>query len=126
MNLHIDHLVLTVRDLDAAIHFYNSVLGMQVVEFSGGRKALKFGRQKMNLHQYGKEFTPHASQPTPGSMDLCFLTDLPIATVTARLKDIGVEIEAGPVPRSGAAGPIQSIYFREPDGNLIEIANAVS
>jgi catechol 2,3-dioxygenase-like lactoylglutathione lyase family enzyme len=98
----LDHLVLTVRDLDATVRFYVEGLGMELREFGAGRKALHFGPQKINLHLAGREFEPKAARPTPGSADLCFLTEQPLA-------------------RTGAAGPITSIYLRDPDGNLIEI-----
>ena len=120
---HIDHLVLTVSDMDATCTFYTRVLGMRVVTFGVGRKALAFGTQKINLHQAGQEFEPKALHPTPGSGDLCFITDLPLAQVIAHVRSCGVAIEEGPVARTGATGPIESIYLRDPDGNLIEIAN---
>jgi catechol 2,3-dioxygenase-like lactoylglutathione lyase family enzyme len=121
----IDHLVLTVRDIDATCAFYARVLGMQVVTFGAGRTALAFGTQKINLHQAGREFEPKALHPTPGSSDLCLITDVPPAEVIAHLQSCGVAIEEGPVRRSGALGPIESVYCRDPDGNLIEIANHV-
>lgn len=119
----LDHLVLTVRDLQAAIDFYTRALGMQEVSFGGGRKALAFGAQKINLHLAGHEFEPKAQQPTPGSADLCFLTDTPVAQYAARLAELGIEVIEGPVARTGAVGPLLSIYVRDPDMNLIEIAN---
>jgi catechol 2,3-dioxygenase-like lactoylglutathione lyase family enzyme len=119
----LDHLVLTVRDLQAAIDFYTRALGMQEVSFGGGRKALAFGAQKINLHLAGHEFEPKAQQPTPGSADLCFLTDTPVAQYAARLAELGIEVIEGPVARTGAVGPLLSIYVRDPDTNLIEIAN---
>jgi len=120
----LDHLVLTVRDLDATIAFYTRVLGMQAVSFGlQGRKALSFGNQKINLHQAGKEFEPKALKPTPGSADLCFVTTVPLAEVQAHLAAQGVAVEEGPVARTGAVGPITSVYVRDPDGNLIEISN---
>lgn len=120
---HLDHLVLTVRDLDATCAFYERVLGMQVTTFSGDRRALLFGQQKINLHQAGHEFEPKAFQPTPGSGDLCFITTVPLAQVITHMQACGVAIEEGPVARAGAVGEIESIYLRDPDGNLIEIAN---
>ncbi|TRZ01028.1 hypothetical protein DNTS_034920 [Danionella cerebrum] len=120
---HLDHLVLTVRDLNKTTSFYSKVLGMEVVTFKGNRKALSFGEQKFNLHQVGKEFEPKAKTPTPGSADLCLITKTPLTTVAAHLKDCGVNIEEGPVDRTGAVGPISSIYFRDPDDNLIEVSN---
>ena len=119
----LDHLVLTVHDIDASCDFYVRVLGMRVVSFAGGRKALAFGRQKINLHPQGREFEPKARQPTAGSGDLCFLTDIPLSDVIAHLQACDVDIEAGPVERTGAEGPILSVYLRDPDGNLLEIAN---
>jgi catechol 2,3-dioxygenase-like lactoylglutathione lyase family enzyme len=118
----LDHLVLTVRDLAATCDFYTRVLGMTVVTVDG-RSALHFGVQKINLHVAGREFEPKAVHPTPGSGDLCFLTDLPLVAVMAHIEDCGVPILDGPVPRAGARGPMHSIYLRDPDGNLIEIAN---
>lgn len=122
----LDHLVLTVKDIQATCDFYVRVMGMQVVTFAGGRKALSFGVQKINLHQYGNEFEPKASAPTPGSADLCFLTTVPIADVIAHLNKCGVNVIEGPVPRTGARGPLMSVYFRDPDQNLIEVSNQVS
>ena len=119
----IDHLVLTVRDIAATCDFYSRVLGMQVVTFGGGRKALQFGRQKINLHEHGKEFEPKALAPTPGSGDLCFITQTPLPQVVGHLRSCGVQIIEGPVRRTGAVGPIESIYVRDPDGNLIEVSN---
>lgn len=119
----LDHLVLTVADLEATCAFYQRVLGMQVVTFGAGRKALAFGAQKINLHQAGREFEPKAQRPTPGSADLCFLTSVPLAQVQTHLAASGVAITEGPVQRTGAQGPILSVYFRDPDQNLIEVSN---
>lgn len=119
----IDHLVLTVRDIKATCDFYSQVLGMQVVSFGNGRRALHFGEQKINLHQVGKEFEPKAERPTPGSADLCLLTQISITQVIEHLRTCGVTVEAGPVRRTGARYPLESVYVRDPDGNLIEIAN---
>ena len=119
----LDHLVFTVADVEATCRFYSRVLGMEVVTFGQGRKALQFGSQKINLHQQGREFEPKAARPTPGSADLCFLTTVPLADVVAHLQSAGVAIVEGPVQRTGATGPILSVYFRDPDGNLIEVAN---
>ncbi len=119
----LDHLVLTVADIDIAIRFYCLVLGMEALTFAGGRKALAFGRQKINLHQVGREFEPKAFRPTPGSADLCFVSATPLAEVIATLRAGGVEILEGPVKRTGAQGPITSVYFRDPDLNLIEVSN---
>lgn len=118
----LDHLVLTVADIEATCAFYTSVLGMEVVTFGEGRKALSFGAQKINLHQAGKEFEPKSQHPTPGSADLCFISDTPLDAVAVHLEACGVAIEEGIVPRTGATGPIQSIYIRDPDQNLIEIS----
>ena len=119
----LDHLVLTVRDLQAAIDFYTRALGMQEITFAGGRKALSFGTQKINLHLAGHEFEPKAERPTPGSADLCFLTDTPVEQYAAHLASLGIAVIEGPVARTGAVGPLWSIYVRDPDLNLIEIAN---
>lgn len=119
----LDHLVLTVRDLPATVAFYTRVLGMTEVTFGQGRKALRFGTQKINLHEAGREFEPKAAAPTPGSADLCFVTRTPLADVLAHLAAQGVPVEEGPVPRTGAVGLIASVYVRDPDGNLIEISN---
>lgn len=120
---HLDHLVLTVRDIEATIEFYTHVLGMEAFTFADGRHALGFGTQKINLHEYGNEFEPRAQHPTPGSADLCFITTTPLAEVMEHLTASGVEIIEGPVERNGAAGPMMSLYFRDPDMNLIELAN---
>ena len=119
----IDHLVLTVADMDGACEFYGRVLGMETVTFAGGRKALVFGRQKFNLHQAGAEYVPHARNPVPGSADLCLITKTPIGQVMAHLLSCAVTVEEGPVAKTGATGPITSVYFRDPDGNLIEVSN---
>lgn len=119
----LDHLVLTVADLDATCRFYQAVLGMEVVTFGQGRKALTFGRCKINLHALGKEFEPKALRPTPGSADLCFITTTPLDQVVAHLRAHGIAIEDGPIARTGAVGPINSVYIRDPDKNLIEVSN---
>jgi catechol 2,3-dioxygenase-like lactoylglutathione lyase family enzyme len=119
----IDHLVLTVRDLDATIEFYETVLGMRAVTFAGGRRALAFGEYKINLHVAQAPIEPHAAKPTPGSADLCLIISMPVHEAIAHLRGLGVPVEAGPVPRTGAQGPITSVYFRDPDGNLIEVSN---
>ncbi|KAM6923802.1 glyoxalase domain-containing protein 5 [Xenentodon cancila] len=119
---HLDHLVLTVKSVPDTINFYTSVLGMEEITFKGNRKALSFGQQKFNLHQLGQEFEPKAKHPTSGSVDLCLITKTPLAVVAAHLKARGVNIEEGPVERSGAVGPITSLYFRDPDHNLIEVS----
>jgi catechol 2,3-dioxygenase-like lactoylglutathione lyase family enzyme len=122
----LDHLVLTVKCLNITCGFYSKVLGMQIVTFDDDRKALSFGSQKINLHQKGKEFEPKAEKPTPGSGDLCFITSVPIPEVISHLEDCGVHIIEGPVERAGALGPLLSIYFRDPDMNLIEVSNRMS
>jgi catechol 2,3-dioxygenase-like lactoylglutathione lyase family enzyme len=121
----IDHVVLTVFDLERTCNFYSRVLGMKVVTFGEGRTALSFGRQKLNLHLYGKEFEPKALKPAPGAIDLCFITETPIDQWVEHLRSIDVKIVQGPVPKTGAAGPLNSIYIRDPDGNLVEISNYV-
>ncbi len=117
----IDHLVLTVSDIDATCAFYSEVLGMQVITFGAGRKALAFGQQKINLHQAGHEFEPKAHHPTPGSADLCLISATPPTEVLAHLQTCHVPVLEGPVIRSGATGKIISVYFRDPDGNLVEV-----
>jgi catechol 2,3-dioxygenase-like lactoylglutathione lyase family enzyme len=119
----LDHLVLTVANLEITIEFYQHVLGMDVVRFGDNRVALSFGSQKINLHKYGQEFEPKAKCPTPGSADLCFVTSMPLQHVIEHLGACGVSIIEGPVRRTGARGPLQSVYIRDPDLNLIEIAN---
>jgi catechol 2,3-dioxygenase-like lactoylglutathione lyase family enzyme len=119
----LDHLVLTVKSIPATCDFYSRVMGMEVVAFANGRKALAFGSQKINLHEAGKEVDPKAHRPTPGSADLCFITAVPAAEVVERLRQHLVEILEGPVERTGALGPIVSVYFRDPDSNLIEVSN---
>jgi catechol 2,3-dioxygenase-like lactoylglutathione lyase family enzyme len=121
----LDHLVLTVADLDYTLDFYERVLGMEPVVFAEGRYALAFGAQKINLHQSGREFEPKAAVPTPGSADLCFLTNAPVLEIVERLEANGVEVLEGPVRRTGATGPIMSVYFRDPDGNLIEVSSRI-
>jgi catechol 2,3-dioxygenase-like lactoylglutathione lyase family enzyme len=118
----LDHFVLTVADIDATVAFYERVMGMRAITFGEGRRALRFGEQKINLHQVGREFEPRALRPTPGSADLCFLTKQPVDALLRELAALEVAVEVGPVTRSGALGPIRSVYFRDPDGNLIEVA----
>jgi catechol 2,3-dioxygenase-like lactoylglutathione lyase family enzyme len=118
----IDHLVLTVRSVEATCEFYSRVLGMTVVTFGSGRKALGFGNQKINLHPFGREFEPKADHPTPGSADICLISSLVLPEVLAHLARCGVTVIEGPVARTGANGPIQSVYFRDPDRNLIEVS----
>jgi catechol 2,3-dioxygenase-like lactoylglutathione lyase family enzyme len=118
----LDHLVLTVADLDATIDFYERVLGMRRETFGAGRVALRYGRQKINLHRAGHEFEPKAARPTPGSADLCFVTEGNLDAAMDHVRGQGVEILDGPVARTGATGPITSFYFRDPDRNLIEVS----
>ncbi len=118
-----DHFVLTVRNIEATCEFYARVLGMQVVTFAGGRKALQFGQQKINLHEAGKEFEPKALSPTPGSGDFCLITQIPLEEVIAHIRSCGIKIVEGPVHKTGATGPIESVYLRDPDGNLVEVSN---
>jgi catechol 2,3-dioxygenase-like lactoylglutathione lyase family enzyme len=119
----IDHIVITAFDVERTLDFYSKVMGMEPITFAGGRRGLAFGRQKINLHQSGREFEPKALKPTPGSMDLCFITETPLAEVISHLKSHGVAIAQGPVEKTGAQGPMMSVYFRDPDGNLIEVSN---
>lgn len=119
----IDHIVLTVQDIDKTIEFYTSILGFEVVTFGDNRKALTFGNQKINLHQKGKEFEPKAEYPTSGSADLCFIAETYIHEVLEELKQKNIEMIEGIVDRTGALGKIKSVYFRDPDLNLIEISN---
>ena len=121
----LDHLVLTVKDIDATCRFYTERLGMDLITFGDNRKALCFGNQKINLHQLGQEFEPKAASPTSGAADLCFLSDTSLEKIITGLEQAGIEILEGPVQRTGATGPIQSIYIRDPDDNLIEISNAM-
>jgi catechol 2,3-dioxygenase-like lactoylglutathione lyase family enzyme len=118
----LDHLVLTVADVERTVGFYTRVLGMTAETFGGRRRALHFGQQKINLHQAGREFEPKASRATPGSADLCFVTTTPVEEVAAHLAAQGVAVEEGPVERTGALGPMRSVYLRDPDGNLLEIS----
>ncbi|MXN67055.1 VOC family protein [Stappia sp. GBMRC 2046] len=119
--LSLDHVVLTVKDIDQTVAFYSGVLGMEEVVFAGGRRALRFGGQKINLHKAGAEFLPHAQMPTSGAGDLCFLVES-LEAVERRLAEAQVHIEEGPVFRAGAVSPLRSIYIRDPDGNLVELA----
>ena len=118
----LDHLVLTVQNIQASIHFYTDVLGMQLVEFSDNRKALKFGKQKINLHQAGNEFSPHAALPTIGSADFCFIVDTSIEETIRQLESKQIDIESGPIERTGATHKLISVYIRDPDNNLIELS----
>ncbi|OUM85580.1 MAG: hypothetical protein BAA01_12125 [Bacillus thermozeamaize] len=119
----LDHLVLTVADMERTIRFYTDILGMEAITFGNDRKALAFGDQKINLHPYGNEFEPKAQKPCPGSADLCFVSTTPVREWQTFLASKGVPVVEGPVKRTGARGPILSIYIRDPDGNLIEISN---
>lgn len=122
----LDHLVLTVADVEASCVFYQRVLGMEVVRFGAGRTALAFGEQKINLHTHGREFEPKAGRPTPGSADFCLITSVPMSEFVTHLAAEGVAVVEGPVQRTGATGPLLSIYFRDLDGNLIEVANVIT
>lgn len=119
----LDHLVLTVKSIERTVRFYTDILGMEEETFGAGRVALKFGCQKINLHQSGQEFEPKAHSPMPGSADICLLTDLPIEEAFEHVADKGVSIIEGIVARTGATGPIRSFYFRDPDNNLIEVSS---
>jgi len=122
---HIDHIVLTTRDKAACIRFYTEVLGMQLTSFrtpTEERFAFKFGQQKINVHEWGKEFTPRAHVAAPGTQDLCFIASIPLDEVISRLRKHNVAILEGPVAKTGATGPIRSVYVRDPDLNLVEIS----
>lgn len=127
---HLDHLVLTTADEAACVDFYTRVLGMALETFIGGtppvaRKAFRFGNQKINLHVKGREFEPKAQLPTPGALDLCFIATMPLEDAIARIQACAWPIVEGPVRRTGATGPIRSVYLRDPDGNLIEISEEI-
>lgn len=119
----IDHVVLTVKDVDATCEFYSKALGMEIFTFGEGRKALSFGSQKINLQQLGRESVLKAENPTAGSADVCFITSVPLSDVIAHLDSCGVNLIGGPVERNGARGLMMSVYFRDPDMNLIEVSN---
>ena len=122
---HLDHIVLTTRDLEGCIRFYRDVLGMTSESFrtpAETRRALKFGNQKINIHEWGKEFVPRAHVAAPGTLDLCFIAAVPLDDVIAKLNASGVKIIEGPVMKTGATGPIRSVYVRDPDLNLVEIS----
>lgn len=120
--IRLDHWVLTVADIEASLAFYTRVLGMTAVTFGEGRRALAFGEQKINLHPAQQPLKPHARVPTPGTADLCFLVAEPMEEILAHLSLMDILVELGPVKRTGALGPIWSVYFRDPDGNLLEVA----
>ena len=130
MSFNIDHVVITVSDINKSIDFYSNILGMQLQEFLSStdnvkRKSLKFGQQKINLHEASKPFKPHANNPIPGTMDICFLSEINIDDWIKIFNKFNVKIEDGPVQKTGANGPIRSIYIRDPDKNLIEISNQI-
>lgn len=122
----IDHVVFTVKDIQATCDFYSKVLGMEIVSFGQGRKALAFGSQKINLQQLGRESTLIAEKPTSGSADICFITSVSLSEVVAHLSSFGVKLIGGPVKRDGARGQMMSVYFRDPDLNLVEVSNYAS
>ena len=121
----IDHVVLTVADIEATCDFYVRVLGMEKIVFAGGRVALGFGSQKINLHPAGNEYDPKAKNPVPGSADFCLITETPIENVITHLGDCGVAIIEGPVAKTGATGALTSVYFRDVDENLVEVSNYI-
>ena len=130
MSFNIDHVVITVSDINKSIDFYSNILGMELQEFSSStdnvkRKSLKFGNQKINLHEVSKPFKPHANNPIPGAMDICFLSEINIDDWIKIFNKFNIKIEDGPVKKTGANGPIRSIYVRDPDKNLIEISNQI-
>ena len=118
----IDHFVMTVRSVEATCAFYERALGLKRLDTPGGPTALTFGRQKINLHEVGHTFEPKATAPTPGAADFCLVTESDIGTVGSHLESNGIVIEVGPVERIGAQGPMTSLYFRDPDGNLVEVS----
>ena len=119
---HLDHIVLTTAHTEQCIDFYTRVLGMKLERFGGGRMALKFGKQKINLHEKGREFEPRATLAAPGTLDICFIAAAPLDEVIARLAECKIRVIEGPVMKTGATGPIRSVYVRDPDGNLVEIS----
>ncbi|QHF02374.1 VOC family protein [Pseudomonas asturiensis] len=123
---HLDHLVLTTVDIDACKDFYVRIMGMRLETFGQGRLAFRFGHQKINVHERGREFEPKAHLPVPGALDLCFLASVPLDQVIAHLQAQAWPMVEGPVNRTGATGPIRSVYVRDPDLNLIEISEPVS
>ena len=130
MSFNIDHVVITVSDINKSIDFYSNILGMELQEFSSStdnvkRKSLKFGKQKINLHEASKPFKPHAHNPLPGTMDICFISEINVNEWIKIFDNFDIKIEDGPVKKTGANGPIRSIYIRDPDKNLIEISNQI-
>ena len=130
MSFFIDHVVITVFDVNKSVHFYSNILGMELQEFLSStdntkRKSLKFGRQKINLHEVSKPFKPHANKPLPGTMDICFISEINVNDWIKIFDKFDIKIEDGPVQKTGANGPIRSIYIRDPDKNLIEISNQI-
>ena len=130
MSFFIDHVVITVFDINKSVHFYSNILGMELQEFLSStdntkRKSLKFGRQKINLHEVSKPFKPHANKPLPGTMDICFISEINVNDWIKIFDNFDIKIEDGPVKKTGANGPIRSIYIRDPDKNLIEISNQI-
>lgn len=124
----VDHFVLTVKNIEETAHFYSSIFGMTIEKYSSDgvqRTSLRFGSQKINLHQVGKEFKPGAEKPVPGSGDFCLISDTPLSQIVSQLDHLGIRILQGPVKRTGAVGPLESIYIRDPDKNLVEISNLV-
>ena len=121
----LDHLILTVTDLTTSLRFYAEVLQMPVITFGNSRKAVQIGHQKINFHVAEAPIVPHAKYPPPGAADICLLTDIPLSALIADLETAGIAVALGPVRRSGVQSPLWSIYFRDPDGNLIEVANPV-
>ena len=130
MSFYIDHVVITVSDINKSIDFYSNILGMELHEFLSStdnvkRKSIKFGKQKINLHEASKSFKPHANNPLPGTMDICFLSEINVDDWIKIFNKFDIKIEEGPVQKTGANGPIRSIYVRDPDKNLIEISNQI-
>ena len=130
MSFFIDHVVITVFDINKSVHFYSNILGMELQEFLSStdntkRKSLKFGRQKINLHEVSKPFKPHANKPLPGTMDICFISEINVNEWIKIFDNFDIKIEDGPVQKTGANGPIRSVYIRDPDKNLIEISNQI-
>ena len=122
---HIDHIVLTTRDKEGCVRFYTEVLGMELTRFktpTEERIAFSFGKQKINVHEWGREFTPRAHVAAPGTLDLCFIASVPLDEVVRKLQSCNVRIIEGPVMKTGATGPIRSVYVRDPDLNLVEIS----